>query len=292
MKKHITIIGVILLALAAAASLAAIFIAEFTDFPVYVSYPYIAVLALLAFGTLISCFIKRRFSVRTVGFIICHVSFVLLLASAFCGYIFGMSGQMTLQSGGFSSRTVYAEDEQGSFDLDYTIACEDFQIEYEPYKYVFSVSTDSGYAEKGKADLTENGLDCGKYGVIPLAEFLQDGMVKTQVMYQNLLATWDQHTPSVTGYTAYIRFSDSDEAQKLSVNHPVTHKKEKIYLISYMQQGDETGMHYLVSLKVKRDPAVNIAIIALALCPAGAFMLCLGGRKKSADTIDAGGEQA
>ena len=286
MRIKSILFSAIILGVAAAVAFAAIFVDSFTDYDIYSSPFIIAALALLGLATLLACFRKKYLSFKGIGFLICHLAVVMLFIAAFVGFVWGQSGQMTLYSGGYGSRTVYAQEkgEEYYFELPFTVGISDFTVTYEPYKYVYSVVENGEFTEKGKAELTEDGLDCGKYGVIPISAFLSDGMLKTQVQYQSMLATWNGKTPEISGYNASIVFSDENAALPLTINHPVTHGGYKFYLMSYNAQGSESGMDYLVALKVKRDPAIGFAIAAFILCPIGTFLLCLRPLKKRAQS--------
>lgn len=289
MKKKQLITASILLGAVAVVAVVAIFVDALTDYPVYESPVIIAALALLALGTLFGCFNKNVLSLRGIGILIGHLSFVLLLAAAFVGYVWGQSGQMTFVSGAYGSRTVYGQEKNGNryyFDLPFTVEVSDFSVSYEPYRYDYSVVENGQFVKKGSSGLSENGLDCKNYGVIPLSEFVQsDGTLGTQVQYKDLLATWDGKMPGVSGYTAVICFSDEDgSAVPLTVNHPVAHGGYKFYLTSYSVQGSESGMDYLVSVKVKRDPAINLAVAALILCTIGTFLICFAPDKRRKKT--------
>lgn len=276
-------LSVVLLLVFALVMLVAVILAELTEMPVYSSPIVIGLLALLGLLTVASCFSKRWLTLKNCGFLIAHLAVVLFLISAFVWYVWGVTGVTTLYAGGNGTRFVYEVDKNGNVtanhEMPFAVQCDDFQIEYHPYKYTYSVVEGSGYVEKGKAELTENGLDCGKYGTVPVSEFYsEDGQMNTQIQYQSLLLSWDGQYPSVKQYHADISFSDGENA-RISVNNPASHKGWKIYLQSYSFEATDNGMNFIVTIQAKHDPASDFAILGLALCPIGTFLLCLRPRR-------------
>ncbi len=278
-------ISVIAILVFAAMMFAAVLLAELTELPVYDDPFTISGLALLAFLTVICCFSKRWLTLKNCGFLICHLGLVLFLASAFVWYVWGSMGVMSLYAGGQSSRVAYEESDDGAvrtMEMPFAVECSGFEISYHPYRYTYAVLGGSGYEEKGTAELTESGFDCGRYGNVPAeCAYGEDGSLKTQIQYENLLLTWDGEYPAVKQYAAEIAFSDGG-VETVSVNNPAVHNGWKIYLMSYSAEMTDSGMATAVNFQVKRDPAVGFATAGLILCPIGTFLLCFRprGRKE------------
>lgn len=276
-------LSVILLLVFAAAMLVAVVLAELTSLPVYSSPVTLGLLALLGLLTLLSCFSKRWLTVKNCGFLIAHLAVVIFLISALVWYVLGVTGVTSLYAGGNGTRFVYETDKKGNViathEMPFTVQCDDFEIEYHPYKYTYSVIEGNGFVEKGTGELTEKGMDCGKYGSVPLAEFYgEDGELKTQIQYGSLLLNWDGKYPDVKQYHADISFSDGTQ-KTISVNNPARHQGWKVYLLSYSFEAADNGMNFVVNLQAKKDPASDFAILGLALCPIGTFLLCLRPRR-------------
>lgn len=275
-------LSVIMLLFLAAMLFASAFVAAFTDLPVYDNPILVAVLALFTLLTAASCFSKRWFTLKRCSFIICHLAVVIFFIAAFVWYVWGVRGNMALYEGGNASRVIY-EVKDGeiisSTDLPFTIGVTDFEIEYHPYEYTYSVVEGGGYKEKGTAKLTAEGFDCGKYGKVPAsAVFDSEGNMQTQIQYDGMLLTWNGETPGVKQYHADIVYSDGG-SDSITINYPATHQGWKIYLLSYSYQATEAGMNWIVTLQVKKDPASYFAIAGLVLCPIGTFLMCMRPRR-------------
>lgn len=282
MKQRLKL-SVILLLLFAAAMLIAVVLAELTELPVYSSPVTLGLLALLGFLTLLCCFSKRWLTLKNCGFLISHLAVVIFLISAFVWYVTGINGKTSLYAGGNGTRLVYETNSKGEIvathEMPFAVSCDDFEITYHPYEYTYSVVEGSGFIEKGKGKLTEDGLNCGRYGNVPLSEFYdENGELKTQVQYQSLLLNWDGKYPEVKQYYADISFSDGTK-KSISVNNPARHNGWKIYLLSYSFETTEGGMNFIVNLQAKKDIASDFAILGLVLCPIGTFLLCLRPRR-------------
>ena len=276
-------LSVIMLLFLAVMFFAATFIEAFTNMPVYDNPVALAVLSLLVLLTAICCFSKRWLTLKKCGFIVCHMAVVVFFIAAFVWHVCGVRGNMVLYAGGNTQRTIYEVDSNGEIlsynDLPFTVGVSDFEIEYHPYEFIYSVIDGTEYIEKGSAKLTSEGFDCGKYGIVPVSEvYNSQGQIKTQIQYKNLLLTWNGEDPGVKQYRADIYYSDG-ETDAISVNRPTVHNGWKIYLMSYSYETTENGMNWIITLQIKRDPVSFLAATGLILCPIGTFLLCMRPRR-------------
>lgn len=249
--------------------------------PVYNNPFVLALFAALAVLTLLCCLNKKWLSLHGVGFLLCHVAFVLFLAAAFVYYVVGEDGELELVIGGPAETYVVQDDGMGTLTLPFSVACSEFDVEYYPQQYAYSAYDPAagGYAQKGRAARGADGtLDLGKYGVVPaatLAEWEASGEGVLSFGETRIVA---DGAPAVREYTAQLRL-DGGAAQPIRVNHPVRHGGWKFYLMSY--RSDNTGTPYAVVLHAKRDPALGVAVAGLALLPVGTFLLCLRRRNET-----------
>ncbi len=288
-------LSVWLLLVMAAVMLGSVVLAEVTERSVYGSPVVLAALTLLTFLTALCCFSKRWLSFHGIGFLTCHIAVVLVFTGAFVWFITGTQGYVPLISGqtsyaGFSEKT-------GEAQPDFTVECTAFTVEYR-YRcvYTYAAAEGTSYVEKGRVQrkatvvdgrftFDESPVHCGSYGDVPASAFYgEDGNLKTQFIYGNLMLTLADETSSVKQYRADLAYSDGGTAD-ISVNNPTTHKGWKIYLNSYGETfySEDGTPHTRVTLQMKQDKGNPLAMVGLILCPLGTFLLCFRSRKSGGE---------
>ena len=220
---------------------------------------------------LVICLFRYGFSLKRLGFYLCHTGVLLTVVCAFISFA-------TLDETHFAipvnPSSFYGEvmREDGSIlEFGFDIAVADFEVE----KY------DAEYAlYSSKTDLTENNLVLERVkqdrnGIYDLGEHgkIEADKLKSSQGYVKYYVTEEGYTlaklpEADKSYKATLLIIDGEMTEvTLGVNEPYTYKGWKFYLMGY-----DTEAHRYVNIYAKNDPANTPLAIGLWMTIAGTFI--------------------
>lgn len=217
------------------------------------------------------CLFRYGFSLKRLGFYLCHTGVLLTVVCAFVSFatIKDAHFAIPVNPNGFYGEIMM--DDGSLMEFGFDIAVADFEVE----KY------DAEYAlYSSKTDFTDNNLvlervsqdrrgiyDLGKHGRVEASELKNaQGYVKYYVTEEGY--TLVKLPESDRSYQATLLIRDGEETTaELGVNRPYTHKGWKFYLMGY-----DTEAHRYVNVYVKNDPANIPFAIGLWMTIAGTFV--------------------
>ena len=237
----------------------------------YRSVFFIIFVAVFA-AVMVWCLIFYRFSLKRLGFYLCHTGVLLIVVCSFVswGATKDTYFNIPINKDGFYGEVV--QDDGSVLDFGFDISVASFVVE----KY------DAEYAlYNSKTDFTENKLligsvsqnrdgvyDMGEYGQVS-ADKLKDGkgaFVKYYVLDGKYMMVKLPEADKT--YTAYLQIRDGEiNVVKLGVNEPYTYKGWKFYLMGY----DTEEMSY-VNLYVKNDPGNIPFAVGIWMTIVGTFV--------------------
>lgn len=241
---------------------------------VYYSPVFMFLLAVLSVSS-IWCCIKRKFSLKQIGFYLLHLGVVTILVGAFIGYLAGTKGsvQLSLISPRPTGQLLTAERKPVHFGFD--VAAEDFEVKFYPPVYRLYRKLPPEEVVPGKMPyelVKENTADeqgfCVVEGVGTVSNLWNASSqewVQRKILTDGLLLNLAGQTPKFFGVTLVF----DGEKRSVSVNHPTQFKGWRFYLMSY----DQNNRRY-VQLSVRRDPGRRAVIIGIWLTLAGSFIFC------------------
>jgi len=252
--------------------------------------PLFLLLAGLLVILLLMCSFSRPLSRRRLPFLITHLGIVVLLAGAAIGFMVGRKAEFGLPiTQHHVARDIPLRDET-TLNMGFGITVREFAVDYYNARYGLyrppadAMTADADYQLIKEVTLEAGGTaDLGALGKVSARELRdeENGEWKRQHLLEN---GWILQYVSSTArsFTAQLRFTDDDEKTtdaELAVNHPVTFKGWRIYLMSY----DQDARRYVV-LNARRDPGRNVVIVGIWLVIVGTALMCF--RKSEAARTD------
>lgn len=262
--------------------------------------PVFILLLVFLCASLVLCCRRARIAWRSLGFQACHLGIVVILAGALTGYIRGQKTSVSIPIAPDQDVRELPVHEGDPLQLAFSIAVTNFTVEYYPPRYhLFRPETntldgaaDVDYALVQTVAIPEKAgvLDLGPYGKLAV----------TNLCYPDRNGTWlpqyvlpnscilQKDRPTARHFAADMRITDdgaTPRAHRLAVNHPVSHKGWRFYLMSY----DQMANRYVV-LSARRDPGRAAVIIGIWLVMVGTAVMCFRRKKKPAACATAPGD--
>jgi DNA-binding Lrp family transcriptional regulator len=242
---------------------------------VYKSGFMIVMLGLLSLLTL-KCCIKQKFKLKKAGFYLSHLGVIVILAGAFLGYLKSEKVSLGVYVGeSYVTNQIYDQQHPGrSIPLDFSFYITDFNVEkFDPSftLYKKDESAPSGFKmletyniHNGRINIKETGSDISVSQLKdPQGNWLPHFFIDTDYMlFKNKAGDkW---------YSAEFNIKGEKRKFLLAVNHPVSYKKWRFYLMSF---GRDVRGEYVI-MTARRDPGRNIVITGIWMLMAGIFMIC------------------
>jgi hypothetical protein len=243
---------------------------------IYYSPVMIVLLALLS-GSSVWCCIKRKFSLKQVGFYLVHLGIVVILVGAFIGYVSGKKGmlQLSLMPQQAESRLMMKNGEP--VDFGFEVAAENFQVKFYPpiyhlYRQIppeqmvpgqMPFEKVSEFEPAGQTVLMLD--DFGSFDVSNLWNEARQEWIQRRTVDAGVFLHRASQTPSYFGVTLLVE----GEKIPISINHPAGYKGWRFYLMSY----DQVNQRF-VQLSARHDPGRNAVIVGIWLTLIGTFVLC------------------
>ena len=240
---------------------------------VFTSPVFIAILGALCVCILVSC--RRALSVRRLGFLLSHLSVVVILIGALAGYIFGEKAYVAVPVALGHVVRELPKEEGENIPLDFGVSCSEFVIKYHDPSYnVYRPAGDEQYEyieEIAVAGRNEAELESGeKIPVSRLRDPEAGGNWREQYVTD---AGWIlKISRTVRRYGAKLHFHDpsgDEQVSELVVNSPVTFGRWRFYLMSYDHE-----RHSYVWLSARRDPGRGVVIAGFWGLILGTAVLC------------------
>jgi len=235
---------------------------------------FIGLLAALVVSLVVCCF-RRKWSFKRAGFLLCHVSVIVILAGAFAGFLFSKKTTFSLPVSEAHAFRNLPTSEGGTIALDFGITVKNFRVEY--YTPGYRLYRPPADPQKGDAVFEgefrfsrEGVLDLGEHGRPDVSDLRDESTGKWKRRHV-LKSGWALHMthPAPRHFEATLRFTDEDKDFPLTVNHPVSHEGWRFYLMSY----DEKARRSVV-LSARRDPGRIAVIAGFWMLMAGVAVLC------------------
>lgn len=240
-------------------------------------------LILLAAFTVIMvvCSFKQGFSLKKIGFQLCHLGIVIILIGACIGYFVAIK---TTAAFPMNAPFNQFQLEDGSLvDLDFTVSAVDFQVSrYDP-DYFLLKALNGNTKSNDMKDFKNLGVfkkqfdgsyDLKEYGRIDSSKLkdnsAKNGWIDRFELKNDLVLI--KATPKDKHYLAKLMFVDSNNREiieNLEVNHPVNYNGWRFYLGSY----DREQNSYIV-LTARRDPGTVFVIYGIWAVLLGTIILC------------------
>lgn len=247
---------------------------------VYTSPVFIFLLAVLS-GSSVWCCIKRKFSLKKVGFYLVHFGVVIILLGAFLGYVAGTKGtlQLSLRPAQFVGRLLTGEGDTVGFGFE--VAAKDFSVKYYPPVYHLyrelpperMVPGQMPFEKTGEFDTAGKTVlmldELGEFSVSNLWNEAQQEWVSRRMVERGAFLNLGSQTPSFFGVTLLIRDGGPPIELPISINHPAGYKGWRFYLTSY----DQAGQRYIV-VSARRDPGRAAVVAGIWMLIVGTFVLC------------------
>ena len=236
---------------------------------------WVLIIPVIAFSlVMMISLIQYRFSLKKIGFYICHIGIMVIILSAVVSWMTTKDTSFTIPVNKNSYYSEVVQNDGTVLDFGFEISISSFEVE--KYDADYRLYDSSGMFEEENVVIEtvvmdRNGIyDLGKYGSILSDELKRNGQYVRSYVLENgmVLARLEQVDK---GYEAVINIRDGDTQQRvIGVNDPLTYKGWKFYLMGY----DEQGLTY-VNLYVKRDPANIPFAIGIWLVIIGTFAECI-----------------
>lgn len=245
---------------------------------VYRAPVFIFLLAVLSASS-VWCCIKRKFSLKQVGFYLVHLGVVAILAGAFIGYLSGKKGMLQLQL--FRPVAASGLMDKPEVEFGFDVAAKDFEVEFYPpvYHLYHQVPEDQVPAgqmpfekidEFSTAGNTEWNIDgFGPFQVSNLWSKVSQEWTRQRRLDDGVFLYRASQTPSHYGVMLQISDGDQDVELPISINHPAGYNGWRFYLMSYDQQ----NRSYVI-LSARHDPGRNAVVAGIWIVMAGMFVLC------------------
>jgi hypothetical protein len=272
---------------------------------VFGSPVFMVLLGLLALGAAARCLRPPRR--RRLGFLLTHAGVGVLLAGAMVGFAAGRKGQMVAPVDERHAIRQAQIDERTTFDLPFDVTVTRFAVDYyDPDYQLFqplpAAATNARAA--GAEDyrfvrkLTparDGSLAVPGYGAVKAGELRYGGATGVDSWRRQVALTneWilQRGRPAARHFEAVLRFGDGGVSggtagaeRTLRVNHPVSHRGWRFYLMSH----GEEGPPYVV-LSARRDPGRGLAIAGIWMLIAGTAAMGLARRPPGGGSAAAGG---
>ncbi len=233
---------------------------------------------------LIWCLCSFRFSVKKIGFYLCHIGLVVIIICSFISWSFmrETSFAIPINSSSFYGEVMQDDGSELNFGFEISIASfevEKYDPEYRVYNDISSFSEENILIDA--ISQNRQGIyNIGKYGEVSAEALKKNGEYIDFYRTESGLALVKLPAADKS-YSAELNIKDAEDivkSVKLSVNEPYTHKGWKFYLMGY----DETNMQY-VNIYAKNDPSNIPFAIGIWITIVGTFLECIPLIKRKED---------
>ncbi|MCK5804087.1 MAG: cytochrome c biogenesis protein ResB [Lentisphaeria bacterium] len=272
--------GVILMALLVVFLLAGVIPARGGGQGVVFHTPVFAALVTALCGTILWSVFRMPFRWRKLGFFLVHLGVPVIVCGAFAGFLGERKTQFAAPLAvGHEIQELPGPDDT-NIPLGFGIAVKDFDVEFHPP--VYGLYKREGVADGGalgEYQLVrevrvegEEPLELGDGRVVRISQLCDDDghWARQYILDDGNLLQITQQTPK--HYRATMTISDKgDPAQDfaLAVNHPVSHRGWRFYLMSY----DQKERRYVV-ISARNDPGRAMVIAGIWLLILGTAWMC------------------
>ena len=230
--------------------------------------------------SLTACSIKRRISLRNVGFYLTHMGTVLALVGALIGFIWEVKSNFMAPVGTIHRIAEVPLTEHDYTKLPFSFAATRLEIEHYDPDYALYKPEESVDESGSKSDFTfvrrisvpaEGTLDLGEAGAVDVKSFRdQEGGWVAQVP---LDSGWllQMYPPTDKTQNLTMQFHEKNgetTTAHVKVNHPSEFQGWMFYLMSYDRQGQRH-----VTLMARRDPGRLLAIWGMVALMAGVVVM-------------------
>lgn len=274
LMKYSVILMAVLTAMMVAASCIAVYTAS-TD--LYTSAIFLVGAALLLIVQVV-CLIRYPFSLRKIGFYVCHLGLVVTLAGGFLSGALLTETQFSIPIDPGAAYGEVQNRDGSTVEFGFQIGVSDFSVEkYDPeYQLIRrDDARETGYAVLKKALLPDRFgfYELGApYGQVSREQLMDEaGFVDLIRVGEDVFLS--KLSQSDKSYEATLDLYDQDgkRSVQLRINQPCTYRGWKFYLMDY----DHAAMS-TVSLYAKNDPG-NLTIgVGLWMLMAGTACMCFG----------------
>lgn len=239
----------------------------------------ISLMGILSILSLICCF-KQKFHIKKLGFYLSHLGVVVLLAGALTSFIWGKKVNFGTYIGKqyFNDKIYNLQTQQPvPVDLGFSFSVSEFKVEkFDP---VFSVYKMPDQKNTSPEKIKDYSLINGKIilddelGTFSVAELKDpNGEWKPHILLKDKFVLFT-NKPGDKWYSANLNIRDGkfEKAFPLAVNHPVSYKKWRFYLMNYGR--DQRGQYLLMT--GRNDPGRIVVISGIWILILGIFMICL-----------------
>lgn len=249
---------------------------------------FILLLAVFALLTIL-CSCRHGFSVKKIGFHLCHFGIVAILIGGCIGTFKTVKTNFAVPVDPNMFYSQLQLDDESVAELGFNFGLIDFEVEkYDPdyglYKFVGQdrnnpQNEDFVFVKEVKQHI-DGTYDAGRYGRIPFAQLRDatspDGWAEHYLVNDDMVLF--KSYAADKQYVAKMRIS-SDTGEKIDkevrVNHPLDYNGWRFYLVSY-----DTNQGTYVSFSARRDPGRLFVIYGIWANMIGTAFICFKRSKK------------
>ncbi len=222
----------------------------------------------------VACF---KFSLKKIGFYLCHVGIVILIISSFVTMIYLQDTSFSIPVDASASYGSVMREDGSDLEFGFEISVSDFQVkQYDPDYQLYRVdaASQSGYTllqEKVMKD--RKGIyHLNGYPNVP-EEWLQDenGYLEAVALDEEYILLMLPQADRFYEADFHVVSDVGNQAFKLRMNEPCTYEGWKFYLMDY----DHDAQSY-ISLYAKKDPGNLPFAVGLWMIIAGTAIMCFG----------------
>lgn len=216
----------------------------------------------------ILCIVTSKFSMKRLGFYICHIGIVLVLVGVATGMLSAQKINFTIPIDSSKYFSTIAKTDGKPVELGFKISILNFQVErYDP-------SYDLYINDKiSKTDISPNSkgvYDFDALGKISRNQLVNDsGFVDKFVLSDSAYILLKSQTDKKYTATMNILKDSTTLSKSLRVNAPVSFNGWKFYLMNYDRQKSE-----YIQLMAKNDPGNIIVILGIWMIIVGTVWMC------------------
>ena len=260
-------------------------LSSFGSWDGYYKSVFFIIAAVVFSAILLICLIKYGFSLKRLGFYLCHTGVLLVVICSFISFGATKDTSFAIPINPYAFYGEVMQDDGSELQFGFEISVASFEVEkYDAEYCLYSSKTD--FTEKNTVIQTvsqnRKGIyDMGKYGKVTADELKKNGKYESYYVLENGY-TMVKYAEVDKSYSAKLQIFDGELKEvELGVNKPYTYKGWKFYLMGY----DTDNLQY-VNLYVKKDPGNIPFAIGLWMTIAGTFVESLSLIKRREVTRD------
>lgn len=214
---------------------------------------------------------------KNIPLLLLHAGGLLILVGAFLDHFQEKKLSCYIPVGESLFAEIFDEKERVPVPLGFEFGVTDFQITYYPptyslHDYQKRKILETGSEQNGEIVFPKNKIK------VPADQFKQmDGAPHPWLPVDDHKVVV-QNRPNVKFYDAAFRIKDGEKIipSQLAVNHPVSHKGWRFYLLSHHLQGNQE----FVYLTARKAPGRNWVTLGIYILMTGAFLFAFVPRKQ------------